>query len=92
MSALTTPPWENIFFLQASWQKAGIPCSSWAGGMGSIHANFDTQNLPSFCRWRFEMKLSPLKTPGIVQRGRKPKKPIFGQVLAFVFGHFFRKA
>ncbi len=31
----------------------------WAG-MGSIPANSDAQNVPSFRRWRFEMKLSPL--------------------------------
>jgi hypothetical protein len=33
--------------------------SSWAGGVGSIPANPDAQNVPSFRRWRFEMKLSP---------------------------------
>ncbi len=27
--------------------------------VGSIPANSDAQNLPSFRRWRFEMKLSP---------------------------------
>jgi hypothetical protein len=31
-----------------------------AGGMGSIPANSDTLKMPSFRRWRFEMKLSPL--------------------------------
>ena len=36
-----------------------IPCSTGAGGVGSIPANPDAQNVPSFCRWRFEMKLSP---------------------------------
>jgi hypothetical protein len=30
-----------------------------AGGVGSIPANSDAQNVPSFCRWRFETKLSP---------------------------------
>ncbi len=30
-----------------------------AGGVGSIPANSDAQNVPSFRRWRFEMKLSP---------------------------------
>ncbi len=29
-----------------------------AGSMGSIPANPDAQNVPSFRRWRFEMKLS----------------------------------
>jgi hypothetical protein len=40
---------------------AGILCSSGAGGVGSIPANSDRgeQNVPSFRRWRFEMKLSP---------------------------------
>jgi hypothetical protein len=32
---------------------------SGAGGVGSIPANPDAQNVPSFRRWRFEMKLSP---------------------------------
>jgi hypothetical protein len=36
-----------------------IPCSTGAGGVGSIPANSDAQNVPSFRRWRFEMKLSP---------------------------------
>ena len=40
-------------------RKARIPCSSRAGGVGSIPANPDAQNVPSFRRWRFEMKLSP---------------------------------
>jgi hypothetical protein len=39
--------------------KARIPCSSGAGGVGSIPANSDAQNVPSFRRWGFEMKLSP---------------------------------
>jgi hypothetical protein len=37
-----------------------IPCSTGAGGVGSIPANPDALNVPSFRRWRFEMKLSPL--------------------------------
>jgi hypothetical protein len=39
--------------------KAGIPCSSGAGRRGSIPAISDAENVPSFRRWRFEMKLSP---------------------------------
>jgi hypothetical protein len=35
----------------------GIPCSSGAGGVGSI--NSDAQNVPSFRRWGFKMKVSP---------------------------------
>jgi hypothetical protein len=41
-------------------------CSRWtypaplgAGGVGSIPANSNAQNVPSFRRWRFVMKLSP---------------------------------
>jgi hypothetical protein len=29
------------------------------GGVGSMPANSDAQNVPSFRRWRFEMKPSP---------------------------------
>ena len=43
--------------------KAGIPCSSGAGGVGSIPANSEAQNVQSFCRWRFEMKLGPFIMP-----------------------------
>jgi hypothetical protein len=38
--------------------KTNIPCSSGAGVVGSIPANFDAQNVRSFRRCRFEMKLS----------------------------------
>jgi hypothetical protein len=30
-------------------------------GVGSIPANPDARNVPSFRRWRFEMKLSPFE-------------------------------
>ncbi len=43
----------------AQFAKAGIPCSFGAGGMGSIPANSDARNVPSFRRWRFEMKICP---------------------------------
>jgi hypothetical protein len=33
--------------------------------VGSIPANPDAQNVPSFRRWRFEMKLSPFGLPSI---------------------------
>jgi hypothetical protein len=46
--------------LIACLNKAGIPCSSGAGGVGSIPANSDAQYVPPFRRWRFEMKLSPI--------------------------------
>jgi hypothetical protein len=39
--------------------KAGIPSSSGAGGVGLFPANSDTQKVPCFRRWRFEMKHSP---------------------------------
>jgi hypothetical protein len=31
-------------------------------GVGSIPASSDAQNVPSFRRWRFELKLSPFRT------------------------------
>ena len=34
--------------------KADIPCSSGAGSVGSIPANSDAQNVPSFRRWRLK--------------------------------------
>ncbi len=33
-------------------------------GVGSIPANSNAQNVPSFRRWRFEMKLSPCSIQG----------------------------
>jgi hypothetical protein len=39
--------------------KAGMPCSAWAGGVDSIPANSDAQNVPSFRCWWIEMNLSP---------------------------------
>jgi hypothetical protein len=40
----------------AGWLfRAGIPCSAGAGGVGSIPANSDALNVPSFSRWRFEV-------------------------------------
>jgi hypothetical protein len=43
----------------AKLAKADNPCSSGAGGAGSILANSNAQNVLSFRRWRFEMKLGP---------------------------------
>jgi hypothetical protein len=37
--------------------------------VGSIPANFDALNVPSFRRWRFEMKLSPLLQGNQVEAG-----------------------
>jgi hypothetical protein len=51
---------------------ARIPRSSGAGGVGSIPANPDAQNLPSFRRWRFEMKLSPCAVAVSSILGRLP--------------------
>jgi hypothetical protein len=39
-------------------RRAYLALLLWAG-VGSIPANSDAQKLPSFRRWRFEMKLSP---------------------------------
>ena len=39
------------------WRTYPAPLG--AGGVGSIPANPDAQNVPSFRRRRFEMKLSP---------------------------------
>ncbi len=41
------------------WSRRTYPAPLGAGGVGSIPANSDAQNVPSFRRWRFEMKLSP---------------------------------
>ena len=43
----------------AEWSRRTYPAPLGAGGVGSIPANSDAQNVPSFRRWRFEMKLSP---------------------------------
>jgi hypothetical protein len=48
-----------VCLLLAYLVKVGIPCSSGAGGVGSIPANSNALSVPSFRRWRFEMKLSP---------------------------------
>jgi hypothetical protein len=42
----------------AEWSRRTYPAPLGAGGVGSIPANSDAQNVPSFRRWRFEMKLS----------------------------------
>jgi hypothetical protein len=44
----------------AEWSRRTYPAPLGAGGVGSIPANSDAQNVPSFRRWRFEIKLSPL--------------------------------
>jgi hypothetical protein len=43
----------------AEWSRRTYPAPLGAGGVGSIPANSAAQNVPSFRRWRFEMKLSP---------------------------------
>ncbi len=43
----------------AEWSRRTYPAPLGAGGVGSIPANSDAQNVPSFRRWRFVMKLSP---------------------------------
>jgi hypothetical protein len=42
----------------AERSRLTYPAPLGAGGVGSILANSDAQNVPSFRRWRFEMKLS----------------------------------
>ncbi len=44
----------------AEWSRRTYPAPLEAGGVGLIPANSDAQNVPSFRRWRFAMKLSPL--------------------------------
>ena len=43
----------------AKWSWRTYPAPLGADGVGSIPANPDAQNVPSFRRRRFEMKLSP---------------------------------
>ncbi len=43
----------------AEWLRRAYPALLEWDGVGSIPANSDAQNVPSFRRWRFEMKLSP---------------------------------
>ncbi len=42
--------------------KGGHTLLLWGRRVGSIPTNSDAQNVPSFRRWQFEMKLSPFKT------------------------------
>ena len=62
-----TPSLHDIHFTV----KASIPCSSGAGGVGSIPANSDAQHLSSFRRWRFKMKLSPFISPSRPAQGNQ---------------------
>jgi hypothetical protein len=39
--------------------RRAYPALTERAGVGSIPANPDARNVPSFRRWRFEMKLSP---------------------------------
>ncbi len=50
---------DKISSTMAEWSRWTYPALSGAGGVGSIPANSDAQNVHSFRRWRFEMKLSP---------------------------------
>jgi hypothetical protein len=43
----------------AEWSRRTYPAPLGAGGVGSIPSNSDAENVPSFRRWRFAMKLSP---------------------------------
>jgi hypothetical protein len=50
-----------ICFMRAVAERLrrAYPAPLGRAGVGSIPANPDAQNVPSFRRWRFEMKLSP---------------------------------
>ncbi len=59
-----------------TWWRRTYPTPLGAGGVGSIHANSDAQNVPSFRRWQFVMKLSPFlvkATEGACSTGFIPK-------------------
>ena len=49
----------NVMETVAEWSWRTYPAPLGAGGVGSIPANPDALNVPSFRRRRFEMKLSP---------------------------------
>jgi hypothetical protein len=59
-----TPPNRNIGMPPVAerlrWAYPALPERA---GVGSILANSDTLNVPSFRRWQFEMKLSPFTPP-----------------------------
>jgi hypothetical protein len=50
---------QKNFSQLAEWSRRTYPAPLGAGGVGSIPTNSDAQNVPSFRRWRFVMKLSP---------------------------------
>jgi hypothetical protein len=49
-----------LFYIAYTILHLIYPAPLGAGGVGSIPANSDALNVPSFRRWRFVMKLSPL--------------------------------
>ena len=53
--------WRDVIDMEtvAEWSWRTYPAPLGAGGVGSIPANPDALNVPSFRRRRFEMKLSP---------------------------------
>ena len=51
----------------AEWSWRTYPAPLGAGGVGSIPANPDAQNVPSFRSRRFEMKLSPFLAANVSQ-------------------------
>ncbi len=55
--------------------KAGVPCSSGVGGVGSIAANYDLQYVPFFRHRRFEMKLIPLSHSNRYFRSNEENSP-----------------
>jgi hypothetical protein len=57
--------------------------------VGSIPANPDAQNVPSFRRWRFEMKLSPFLIAGRrICIHLAEQLPLYPGFLALVVGRF----
>jgi hypothetical protein len=74
-TSASSPPFVTLttLALQLRWRKARIPCSSGTGGVGSIPANPDAQNVPSFRRWRFEMKLSPIAASYVIIHPKPPR-------------------
>ena len=58
-TALPNLPFTGFMQAVAEWSWRTYPAPLGAGGVGSIPANPDALNVPSFRRRRFEMKLSP---------------------------------
>ncbi len=55
---------QHAAYSVAEWSRQTYPAPLGAGGVGSIPANSDALNVPSFRLWRFGMKLSPFYSGG----------------------------